>query len=158
MPSAISRAAAPVADDEAHVALAVEWLAAGSSVQNVGMADVPVFVFDEIDLVDVFADIGEAGENLEAVDVRSGAYPIAYDADGQVFQVVAHLDNAKLVPTGRTDPVDLARRLGLVYGPQELAHDPYRYAIEWTRQDDERAKAPPFWWPFRRRSSRSPGP
>ncbi len=88
----------------------------------------PVFVFEGTDLVSIFEDVEEANAYLEAVDVRAGAYPIAYDAHGHVFEVFPHLDNARLVPTGVTNLADLCQRLRRVHGPQHLADQPGVYA------------------------------
>ncbi len=70
----------------------------------------PIFVFEGDRFVYVFDAIEDAEGALEAIDVEDGAYPVAFDAEGLVFEVGPRLDNAELIPAGRVDRADLCRR------------------------------------------------
>jgi hypothetical protein len=95
------------------------------------MNNSPIFVFDIDGRVIVYDDVNDAEQSLEAVDVNDNEYPVAYDVKGRAYQVLPHLDNARLVPLEQTTNIaDLRHRLSRAYGPRHLADRPADYANE----------------------------
>ena len=95
------------------------------------MNNSPIFVFDIDGRVIVYDDVNDAEQSLEAVDVNDNEYPVAYDVKGRAYQVLPHLDNARLVALDQAkDIADLSHRLSRAGGPRHLADRPADYANE----------------------------
>lgn len=63
-----------------------------------------------------YSSVQRAEMELEAIDVRNGVYPIAYDTSGQVFSVEAIGDRVRIVPVAGLSPQpDQLRDLLLLY-------------------------------------------